>query len=246
MTNAIRTTKGRGRLYESVLETVGDTPVIRINNLGPEGVTIYVKAEFFNPAGSVKDRLALNIIEAAEREGRLSPGQTVTPFDLLHLMLIGSSNEPLGVFADYLGASRFRQLIATKLASIGLRDTRFEGLDEASYESQGVTTPEDLFRLSQYLYHNRRFLLEISNGKVTNGAYGTSGFADVASDNPLYRDPRLVGGKVAPREDGAADFLGVFKIKVHGTERPLFVFLGSSTALEADIESVLTHIGSSF
>ncbi|MBZ4690023.1 MAG: cysteine synthase [Cereibacter sp.] len=77
MTNAIRTTKGRGRLYASVLETVGDTPAIRINNLGPEGVTIYVKAEFFNPAGSVKDRLALNIIEAAEREGRLSPGQTV-------------------------------------------------------------------------------------------------------------------------------------------------------------------------
>ena len=46
----IRTTEGRGRLYDSVLDTVGNTPVIRINNLSPEGVTIYVKAEFFNPA----------------------------------------------------------------------------------------------------------------------------------------------------------------------------------------------------
>ena len=73
----IRTTAGRGRLYESVLETVGDTPTIRVNNLGPEGVRLYVKAEFFNPGASVKDRLALNIIEAAEREGRLKPGQTV-------------------------------------------------------------------------------------------------------------------------------------------------------------------------
>lgn len=74
---AIRTTKGRGRLFDSVLDTIGDTPAIRINNLGVEGRTIYVKAEFFNPASSVKDRLALGIIEDAERRGILKPGQTV-------------------------------------------------------------------------------------------------------------------------------------------------------------------------
>src|SRR3954468_18331293 len=73
----IRQTRGRGRLFDSILDTVGDTPTIRINRLGPPGVRLYVKAEFFTPAGSVKDRLALNIIEAAEREGRLQPGQTV-------------------------------------------------------------------------------------------------------------------------------------------------------------------------
>lgn len=72
-----RTTQGRGRLYDSILDTVGDTPVIRINNLGVDHATIYVKAEFFNPASSVKDRLALSIIEQAERSGALKPGQTV-------------------------------------------------------------------------------------------------------------------------------------------------------------------------
>jgi cysteine synthase len=77
MTSQTRTTNGRGRLYDSVLDTVGDTPCIRVNNLGPDGVDIYVKAESFNPAASVKDRLALNIIEAAERNGTLKPGQTV-------------------------------------------------------------------------------------------------------------------------------------------------------------------------
>lgn len=76
-TNGIRRTNGRGRLFDSVLDTIGDTPVIRINNLAPEGVRIYVKAEAFNPAASVKDRLAVNIIEAAERDGSLKPGQTV-------------------------------------------------------------------------------------------------------------------------------------------------------------------------
>ncbi len=73
----IYSTEGRGRLYGSVLETIGNTPAIRLNRIAPEGVEIYAKFEAFNPAGSVKDRLALNIIEAAEREGRLQPGQTV-------------------------------------------------------------------------------------------------------------------------------------------------------------------------
>lgn len=72
-----RTTEGRGRLYDSILETVGDTPAVRINNLGVPNAMIYVKVEYFNPAASVKDRLALAIIEAAEASGALKPGQTV-------------------------------------------------------------------------------------------------------------------------------------------------------------------------
>lgn len=75
--NGIRMTSGQGRLYESILDTVGNTPCIRVNTLAPDHVRLYVKSEFFNPAGSVKDRLALNIIEAAERDGSLKPGQTV-------------------------------------------------------------------------------------------------------------------------------------------------------------------------
>ena len=71
------TTEGRGRVYDDIVQTVGNTPVVRINSLAPEGVELYVKAEFFNPAASVKDRLALGIIEAAERDGSLKPGQTV-------------------------------------------------------------------------------------------------------------------------------------------------------------------------
>ncbi len=76
-TAAPRQTQGRGRLYESVMDAIGDTPCIRINSLAPKGVRIYVKAEFFNPAASVKDRLAVSIIEEAERSGALAPGQTV-------------------------------------------------------------------------------------------------------------------------------------------------------------------------
>ena len=63
--------------YANILETVGRTPVVKINRLAPDGVNLYVKIEAFNPLGSVKDRLALGVIEDAERKGELKPGQTV-------------------------------------------------------------------------------------------------------------------------------------------------------------------------
>jgi cysteine synthase len=64
-------------IYDSILGTIGKTPVVRIQRLAPEHVTVYVKCEFFNPLSSVKDRLAIAIIEDAERRGTLKPGQTV-------------------------------------------------------------------------------------------------------------------------------------------------------------------------
>jgi cysteine synthase A len=66
-----------GRTYQSIVETIGNTPVVRINRLAPHGVNLFVKIEAFNPLGSVKDRLALGVIEAAEKSGALKPGQTV-------------------------------------------------------------------------------------------------------------------------------------------------------------------------
>jgi cysteine synthase A len=63
--------------YRDILETIGNTPVVKINKLAPDNVNLYVKVEAFNPMSSVKDRLALGIIEAAEKSGELKPGQTV-------------------------------------------------------------------------------------------------------------------------------------------------------------------------
>ena len=66
-----------GHRYENILGTVGNTPVVRINRLAPPDVNFFVKIESFNPLSSVKDRLALGVIEAAEKSGDLKPGQTV-------------------------------------------------------------------------------------------------------------------------------------------------------------------------
>ena len=64
-------------IYNNILETIGNTPVVKINRLAPQGIDMYVKVEAFNPMASVKDRLAIGIIEDAERKGLLKPGQTV-------------------------------------------------------------------------------------------------------------------------------------------------------------------------
>lgn len=65
------------RIYDSILDTIGNTPIVKINRLGPKHVNLYVKAEYFNPLASVKDRLAIAIINDAENRGLLKPGQTV-------------------------------------------------------------------------------------------------------------------------------------------------------------------------
>ncbi|WP_338549412.1 cysteine synthase A [Roseovarius phycicola] len=65
------------QIKSSILDTIGNTPIVKINKLAPEGVELFVKLESFNPMGSVKDRLALGVIEAAERDGSLRPGQTI-------------------------------------------------------------------------------------------------------------------------------------------------------------------------
>ncbi|CAK9055893.1 unnamed protein product [Durusdinium trenchii] len=69
---------GRNRLFDNITETIGNTPCVKLNErLAPKGRTIYVKLEYFNPLGSVKDRLAIGIIEKAEQEGRLKMGDTI-------------------------------------------------------------------------------------------------------------------------------------------------------------------------
>jgi cysteine synthase A len=63
--------------YDNILDTIGNTPLVRLHKLAPPGVNVYAKLESFNPLGSVKDRMARAVIEDAERTGALRPGQTV-------------------------------------------------------------------------------------------------------------------------------------------------------------------------
>ncbi len=96
----------RGRVYESILDTIGETPLVRVHRLAAEAgcrAEILAKAEFFNPLGSVKDRIGLAMIEAAERQGRLGPGTA----------LVEPTSGNTGIALAFVCAAKGRRLILT-------------------------------------------------------------------------------------------------------------------------------------
>ncbi|WP_170528128.1 PLP-dependent cysteine synthase family protein [Ruegeria arenilitoris] len=158
----IRTTSGRGRLYDSVLDTVGNTPCIRINKIAPANVKVYVKFEAFNPAGSVKDRLALNIIESGEREGRLKPGQTV----------VEATSGNTGIGLAMVCAAKGYPLVVTMADSFSVerrRLMRFLG-------AKVVLTPRALKGFG--MYSKAKELAE-ANGWFLASQFETSANADI-------------------------------------------------------------------
>ena len=106
-------TKGRGKVYNNVIETIGDTPLVRLNALPREAgcvATIYAKLEFFNPLASVKDRLALGMVEAAEADGRLTKDT----------VLVEPTSGNTGIALAFIAASRGYKLILTMPESMSV------------------------------------------------------------------------------------------------------------------------------
>jgi len=158
----IRTTSGRRKRYASVLDTIGDTPCIRINTVAPDNVEVYVKFEAFNPAGSVKDRLALNIIEAAERKGRLKPGQTV----------VEATSGNTGIGLAMVCAAKGYPLVVTMADSFSVERRklmRFLG-------AKVVLTPRELKGFG--MYSKAKELAE-TNGWFLASQFETSANADI-------------------------------------------------------------------
>ena len=97
-------------IYDNILQTIGDTPVVRLNNMGPDHVDIYVKVESFNPLASVKDRLAFAIVNDAEQKGTLKPGQTV----------IEATSGNTGIALAMVCAATGHQFVATMADSFSM------------------------------------------------------------------------------------------------------------------------------
>lgn len=159
---SIRTTAGRGRLYDSILDTVGDTPCVRVRKLAPEGVRVYVKAEFFNPAASVKDRLALNVIEAAERDGRLKPGQTV----------VEATSGNTGIGLAMVCAQKGHPLVVTMADSFSIERRRLMRM----FGAKVVLTPRAAKGFGMY---RKAVELAEKNGWFLAGQFETGDNADI-------------------------------------------------------------------
>jgi cysteine synthase A len=109
-TRSFFSTPSRKDIYKDITKTIGDTPIVRVNKLAPAGINLYAKLEYFNPLSSVKDRLAIAIIEAGERSGKLKPGSTV----------IEATSGNTGIALAMVCAQRGYKFVATMAASFSI------------------------------------------------------------------------------------------------------------------------------
>jgi cysteine synthase len=119
---------GRGRIYESIVDTVGNTPLVRVRRLAAEeGVVadLLLKLEFFNPLGSVKDRIALGMILDMENEGRIEPGKTT---------LVEPTSGNTGIGLAFVAASRGYKLILTMPESMSIERRKMLAIMGAQVE----------------------------------------------------------------------------------------------------------------
>ena len=97
-------------IYDNILQTIGNTPIVRLNRMGPDHVDMYVKVESFNPMASVKDRLAFAIVNDAEKKGTLKPGQAV----------IEATSGNTGIALAMVCAAKGHQFVATMADSFSV------------------------------------------------------------------------------------------------------------------------------
>ena len=101
-------------IYDSILDTIGNTPVVKLNHISPQNQTVFVKVESFNPMASVKDRLAIAIIDSAEKSGELKPGQTV----------IEATSGNTGIALAMVCAAKGHPFVATMVETSPSRDEK--------------------------------------------------------------------------------------------------------------------------
>lgn len=149
-------------LYDSILDTVGNTPIVKLQRLAPQGVTLYAKVESFNPGGSVKDRLALAIILDAEQRGLLKPGDTI----------VEATSGNTGVALAMVAAARGYKFVATMVETFSVERRKLM----RAYGAKVILTPaaergSGMVRKAQELAEQHGWFLASQFANPANPAY---------------------------------------------------------------------------
>lgn len=234
----IRTTAPASRIYDSILSTIGDTPIVKINNIAPKGTTIYAKAEFFNPLASVKDRLALAVIEEAERTGALKPGQTV----------VEATSGNTGIALAMVCAAKGYPLVVTMAESFSVerrRVMRMLGakvvLTPAAQKGTGMVLKAQELGKAHGWFETRQFEAE-ANARYHANTTGPEILKDFAS---LRLDAWVTGYGTGGTLQGAGKMLKAARpeLEIVLAEPSVAALVGSGTAQErqADGSPAATH-----
>lgn len=210
-----------------------ELPIASITKL----MTAIVSTEYIN-----LDREAVidSTMRATTSIPRLKNGESISAYNLLFPLLEESSNEAAAALASFLGRNRFVDLMNIKAASLGMEATHFADVSGAHEEN--VSTAEDLFALSKYLYNNRSFILKLSAGKLEWSVYGAAPFRDIKNLNVFYEDEDFVGGKVGMSTAAKQTIVSIFDLKLKKGRRPVvIVVLGSENNAE-DAAKILEYI----
>jgi cysteine synthase A len=212
--------KAKKMIYNNILETIGNTPVVRLNKMGPDHVDLYGKVESFNPLGSVKDRLAFAIIDDAEKRGTLKPGQVVVEATsgntgiALAMVCAAKGYQFVAVMADSFSVER-RQIMRGLGAKVILtpaadRGTGMVKRTEELAEKHGWFLAQQFENLANPAYHRNTTGPEILTdfaGKRLDywvSGYGTGGTMTGAGEMLKAARPDI---KIVATEPAAASLL---------------------------------------
>ena len=175
---------------------------------------------------------------------RLYAGQRVSVFNLLYPLLMESSNEAGTAIAAILGESRFVDLMNSKAKAIGMDHTVF--VDPNGIGANNVSTAADLFQLAKYLYNNRSFVLDISNGGALYSVYGPPIWKGLENFNVFSSDPDFVGGKVGMTQAAGETIISIFDISIEDETRPIVVIALGTNNRARDAAALIDYIRRSY
>lgn len=171
---------------------------------------------------------------------RLRAGEEVSAYGLLFPLLMESSNEAAETLARTYGRSRFIAVMNENARSLGMAHTAFA--DPAGAEAANVATAEDLFNLAKYLVLNRSFILDITAGRVTRSAYGTTPFAALENYNGFAGEENFLGGKTGLTTAASSTMIAVFNLRLLESMRPVAIIVLGSEDAEKDVRAIRAYI----
>ncbi len=241
-------------LYEPKVPTL-DTPHYLIADIGSNTVLAATDLDAVAPIASItKLMTALIAAEYINLDSsvsvtqphfvqslipRLSARKKVSMYSLLQLLLVESSNEAADVIANQLGRERFIELMNKKAVSLGMSGTRFA--DPSGLSAENLSTVGDLMRLSQYIYTNRSFILELTAKADVPTAYTSGEFGELVNFNLIEGMDHFIGGKVGETLAAGQTSVSLHRLVVKGHERILAIVLLGSHDRSGDVTRLYSY-----